>query len=740
MSKYAYNGPQNPDTELADDLDASTNWQRNTSENPATMNNKVDVDLDSDGITKRNGAATDYDEPTDPQKVTDILDTDITGKGRNISGCGYGSCRPKTIQSWNNPKSILAVLCWFVIVQGFAVNGVNNVNTSTIERRFKLPSWKVGFISSAYDISAGLTVIIISYYARFGHMPRWLGLAALSMAFGSVTMVIPHFASGQYELGLPVSDKCPATASTCNAANEDNSLQNFLFVLILGQLLHGLGGTTLYTVGVVYIDDNVHADSSPLYISIFEGMAALGPAIGYIAGGAFLDIYVDIDAVDTSAIHVEPNDPRWVGAWWIGFVISACLFVSVSLFLFCFGRESPIAEEVRSQRVSQAFKGSEDQLNKSGFGKSIRDLPKITFLLIKNPTFMMLTLAGAAQLFLAAGFATFIAKYIQNQLYQTPSWSAMLSGFVIVPSAAGGQVIGGVIANRLKLKVPGLIRLCVISQVIACVAMGAFFVTCSPPDMAGINRQYTNTSIVIGNKVDINLTSSCNSGCGCSLESREPVCGINNVEYFSPCHAGCLSYNKTTGAKTTYGNCSCIAAQLPSGNYDFSNMATGGQCDNGCTTLPVFLAVLFVLIGCSMLPLVPSLSATLRCIPTSTRTFALGIQWVFLRFLGSIPGPIVFGALMDNACSVWQSKCAEKGACWLYDTLQMSLTIFGLGLALGLLTLFFFVVALLVYKPPICSSDSQDALGESVTEVSTVSKDVGIADEDDMKKEQVSKF
>lgn len=46
----------------------------------------------------------------------------------------------------------------------------------------------------------------------------------------------------------------------------DSELQNYLYVLILGQLLHGLGGTTLYTVGVSLIDDSVPASSSPMYI------------------------------------------------------------------------------------------------------------------------------------------------------------------------------------------------------------------------------------------------------------------------------------------------------------------------------------------------------------------------------------------------------------------------------------------------------------------------------------------
>ena len=42
--------------------------------------------------------------------------------------------------------------------------------------------------------------------------------------------------------------------------------------------------------------------------------------------------------------------------------------------------------------------------------------------------------------------------------------------------------------------------------------------------------------------IQTNLTSSCNMDCSCSNNDLEPICGINGITYFSPCHAGCTTF------------------------------------------------------------------------------------------------------------------------------------------------------------------------------------------------------
>jgi len=51
---------------------------------------------------------------------------------------------------------------------------------------------------------------------------------------------------------------------------------------------------------------------------------------------------------------------------------------------------------------------------------------------MKNPAYMCITAVVTSELALAAGFSTFMPKYISNQFGYTASWSAMVTGEVLL--------------------------------------------------------------------------------------------------------------------------------------------------------------------------------------------------------------------------------------------------------------------------------------------------------------------
>lgn len=40
---------------------------------------------------------------------------------------------------------------------------------------------------------------------------------------------------------------------------------------------------------------------------------------------------------------------------------------------------------------------------------------------------------------------------------------------------------------------------------------------------------------------------------------------------------------------------------------------------------------------------------------------------MMISLLALIPGPIIFGRIIDSTCKIWSEKCGERGNCQLYD-------------------------------------------------------------------------
>ena len=61
-----------------------------------------------------------------------------------------------------------------------------------------------------------------------------------------------------------------------------------------------------------------------------------------------------------------------------------------------------------------------------------------------------------------------------------------------------------------------------------------------------------------------------------------------------------------------------------------------------------------------------------RCVPYNLRSYALGFQFVFMKLLGYIPSPVLFGAVVDKSCLLWGESCGVRGACSQYSVADLS--------------------------------------------------------------------
>ncbi|NXD05198.1 SO4C1 protein, partial [Certhia familiaris] len=619
--------------------------------------------------------------------------------------CGWGPCTPGVLQLCNNSKGYLAVYSLLAIFQGIVVNGLINISISTIEKRYELNSSLTGLISASYDIAFCMLSLFVSYFGERGHKPRWLAFSAFMLGLGSLVFSLPHFSSGRYQYGNKPEDTCQTSGTTfvnatCSASTE-SSLHKYLYVFILGQLLLGVGGTPLYTLGTAFIDDSVPKHKSSLFIGIGYSMSLLGPAIGYVLGGQLLKVYIDIQMPkrqDTTYTKVDQDDPRWLGAWWIGFV--ACFFAVWFLIIpfSCFPRHLPGTAKIQAEKISETHDdGSQILVQANNIGKSFRDFPVALLILLRNPVLMSLIIASSSEALVATGFATFLPKFIENQFGKPSSVSATLGGLVLIPAAALGQVISGLLVSKCKLSCRSIIKFMISTCTVALILNTVFlFAKCVNEPFAGVSETYNGTGSLH------NLTAPCNANCSCLRSLYYPVCGSDEVQYFNPCYAGCASYRLNNMEKTYY-NCSCVGTKpkRENGSESLLYQAVPGKCQTRCKVLPLFLAFFFFAVIFTFMATTPTTVAILRCVPDKQRSFALGVQLVFLRLLGSIPGPILFGVAIDSSCILWDiNECGTKGACWVYDNERMAYLLMGISAACKTITIIFVIMAVYFYKPP----------------------------------------
>uniref|UniRef100_A0A665VLJ0 Solute carrier organic anion transporter family member n=1 Tax=Echeneis naucrates TaxID=173247 RepID=A0A665VLJ0_ECHNA len=638
--------------------------------------------------------------------------------------CGWGALTPKALQVFNTPRWVLFFLCVASFLQGMIINGFINTVITSIERRFDLRSYQAGLIASSYDIAACVCLAFVSYFGGTGHKPRWLGWGVLIMAFGSLVFALPHFTTPPYQISVPEqTGMCSANRTSPCQDKEGGGLSSYRFVFMLGQFLHGMGATPLYTLGVTYLDENVKSNYAPVYIGIFYTAAIVGPAAGYLLGGYFLNIFTDIHL----STEMTPENPLWVGAWWIGFLAGGAAALLVAFPILGYPRQLPGSQEYVAMRVSEAHQlkdGSHTTASDPQFGKSVKDMPRSVLLLLKNPTFLFLCLAGATEATLIAGMSTFGPKFLESQFSLSASEAATWFGYMVVPAGGGGTFLGGYMVKRLNLRCRGIIRFCMVCAMVSLLAIFIFLIHCPNVPMAGVTApyhgqtgehqldQYEKPSKLHfrNSSLEENLTVGCNAGCSCSRDLYNPVCGADGVMYYSSCHAGCSSINHTerSTGKQVYSGCSCVVGNVSWGGEGF---AVAGKCGSSCHHMPAFLSFFFIIISFTFLCSIPALTATLRCVPDSQRSFGLGIQWIVVRTLGKplypfimftlkkaecsqraefsthmfneiraatvsptggIPGPIAFGSVIDISCLLWQDQCGEQGSCYLYQNSAMS--------------------------------------------------------------------
>ncbi|KAL1425295.1 hypothetical protein MTO96_019309 [Rhipicephalus appendiculatus] len=578
--------------------------------------------------------------------------------------CGWGPLQPRCLQPLRTPPLALAAFCSASFIQGLTVNGYVNVVLPTLEKRFQLRSVQTGTIVSMYNVGSLLCSTPVAYFGGSSHKPRIIAIGTLVMAGGSMLFSLPHFLAPSYHSRPDVRDTCPnlLTPNALCMQNGEAGLASYRYLFMLGNFLHGCGASPFYTLGVAYIDDSVPTKTSPVYLGIYFAMAILGPAVGFISGGYFLSLYTDVQR-SSSEIKLNRFSKVWVGAWWIGFVIAACLGALIAIPIFAFPKELPGSREIRASKRPEM---DELAATKLRVEKPSKFIPMVS-LLLTNRTYVLLTMAGTVETLMASGISAFITKILESQFGLTSSASATLLGLIAMPSACGGTLLGGYLIDKLDLTCANIIRMCVLASMFTWMLMGFVLFHCP-------NAPYAGATFT-------------------------PICGVDNVTYFSPCFAGCRQEMATEGT-VLYTDCGCIQLKEERTGMHAPVQAELKRCQTACDRLTIFSVGLFLVLFGTFLNSAPGLSASIRVVGDTAKPLALGLQWVSVRLFGTIMAPIIFGMIIDRSCLTWQHLCGEqRGACIIYENSSMSYNLFGVLIFVKTLSVLFFFAAWITYHP-----------------------------------------
>ncbi|XP_041479907.1 solute carrier organic anion transporter family member 4A1-like [Lytechinus variegatus] len=657
---------------------------------------------------------------------------------KNPPKCGWGRFTPSCMSVCMNVKAYLLVYSLIGIIQVMTSYGMVSIAVTTIEKRFQLTSFQSGIILSAYQFASMTFTIFITYIGEQRHKPRWVGVGSLFLALGSIIFTLPHFLSDFYNpedhtgdgsinpgvcpmvnLSMGVTngklDICDSGNTTEIGGESGEDPSRFLWFFILAQICNSLAAAPVFTLGLTYMDDNLSSKTFGLYMGIFNGIMSFGPAAGYFIGSITLSLHTNFYA-DLSSVTITPDNPLWVGAWWLGFLISASLVALSAFIIMAFPKALPGMKKKQREKRRQGNKGSEFVV-RSGLGNSIRDAPRALVKILSNAPFLFLALEAATDYFIGTGIFIFTPKFVESQFNMNARDVARYLGIMVMTQHFLGSIVSGALIKKFDLKFEGLLKLSICSIICSLLLGLSFLMHCPNPPLAGITVEY-QTSIPISSD-EISLISPCNSHCTCP-DYFEPACGEDNVMYFSPCHAGCTEdeYVDDDGKKI-YTDCRCIVLNNDTFISTYDDVTTDrrdpyggvkpGRCRTSCNLQWLFLALLWFFAFFGTMTSIPAWIATLRSVSYSQRAFALGVQSLFYGGLGTVPAPIVFGLIIDQACIKWdESNCSGSGACLVYDNQAFSKYFLILALCFKSASLGLLVLSRSCYTPTEEKLDARD--------------------------------
>lgn len=274
----------------------------------------------------------------------------------------------------------------------------------------------------------------------------------------------------------------------------------------------------------------------------------LGPAVGYSLASMCLHSYIE------PSLHplIKPGDPRWLGAWWLGWLILAVLAFIVAFVIALFPKELPSAKARREnlEKLGLHDAVEHNELSLSHMWQSVKRLAV-------NKVYVYNSFGSIFYFFGYIPWWIYTPKYIETQYRQSASMATMATGTVALGFSAIGIVLSGYILSKFKPSA----RLIAASNTLVDFLTVAGIICYIFIGCKGVDQLKSITTTGVG----------CSASCHCEYVHYAPICSPNNVTFISACHAGCTGTSKDPFGHTLYTGCECIQPTNSTGLTEVSH-------------------------------------------------------------------------------------------------------------------------------------------------------------------------
>ncbi|TKC33952.1 hypothetical protein EI555_001449, partial [Monodon monoceros] len=245
---------------------------------------------------------------------------------------------------------------------------------------------------------------------------------------------------------------------------EKESGSHMWIYILLGNMLRGIGETPITPLGISYIDDFAKEGHSSFYLG---------------------------------TIRITPKDSRWVGAWWLGFLVAGIISIISSIPFFFLPKNLdkprkekkasvslPVQNEEKSQMAHLIKQGQNVSETVAGFFQSLKNI-------LTNPLYVITLVLTLLQASSHIGIITYVFKYVEQQYGQSASETSILFGFITIPTFASGVFTGGYIIKKFKFTLVGIAKFSFCSHMLSFLFhLLNFALICENKSVAGLTLTY----------------------------------------------------------------------------------------------------------------------------------------------------------------------------------------------------------------------------------------------------------